>query len=146
MPLVVPAKPPEKYGRVLRRYDRDAALPIRFTGYDTSVVSQPIEMHGRVAPTLFFPPGREAAAHRATRLGWRDETEAFGAHVRGEPDPRVRPAPPAPTPEPTAEETRPPAPGLGAVRAPALTGPDTGMAPLPAGLTRIKRSPSAAKR
>lgn len=145
MPLVVPAKPPDpaSYGRVLRRYDRDPGLPIRFSGYDVSIVSKPIEAHGRVAPTLFFPKGKEAAAQRATRLGWRDETESFAAHVRGEPDPLgVRPAPPE-TRAPQAPE--PP-------RAPVSAGPapldesDTPTAMHLPGLTRVaKRTPKAVR-
>lgn len=78
---VKPVPPPDRstWTRVLRRYDRDPRLPWRLASYDLNVEARPVEMHGTVAPTVFVPPGREEAARRATRLGWRDETEAFSA-------------------------------------------------------------------
>lgn len=140
MPLVVAKPPPDPgtYGRVLRRYDRDASLPIRFSGYDVSVTAKPIEAHGRVAPTLFFPKGKDASAHRATRLGWKDETESFAAHLRGEPDPLGK-RPDASPPSTALPETgtKDDAPALGAMPAP------DGMESLPAGVRPVrKRSPS----
>lgn len=78
---VQPVSPPDRstWTRVLRRYDRDPRLPWRLASYDLNVQARPVEMNGTVAPTVFVPPGREEAARRATRLGWRDETEAFSA-------------------------------------------------------------------
>lgn len=144
MPLVPVTPPnPDAYGRVLRRYDRDARLPIRFAGYDVNLTSRPVEAHGRVAPTLFFPKGKEAAAHRATRLGWKDETESFRAHLRGEPAPGAKPTPPVgQTPSPGEVATKPAAAPIGEMNA----APETrapGMAPMP-GIRPVKRRPSGA--
>lgn len=94
---VVPVDPPDRstWSRVLRRYDRDPRLPWRVTSYDVNVEAQPVSLNGRIAPTIFVPHGREAAAHRATRLGWIDETEAWdramsqSAPVEAAPEPLV---------------------------------------------------------
>lgn len=87
-------EPPEPgtYERVLRRTDRDPALPWRFATYDVSLTARPIRMHGVLAPTLFFPPGRGTAADRAMKLGWRDVTKEWGQwllHGDAPPPPQV---------------------------------------------------------
>ena len=68
---------PGTYGRVLRRYDRAAHLPLRFASYDVNIVAVPAELNGTMAATLFFPCGKEIAAQRALRLGWQDETDLW---------------------------------------------------------------------
>lgn len=123
-------QPPEPgtYGRVLRRYDRKADLPIQFNGYDVTLRSKPIEAHGVVAATLFFPPKKTTAALRAGKEGWKDETEAFAAHVRGEPKPLGR-KPRVTTPPPPPEvpgETKPKAPGMTKPTPDAAIGPAPG--------------------
>lgn len=67
------------YSRVLRRYDRDPrhAHQMRFASYDVNLRAVAATMNGVTAPTLFFPLGKEHAADRATRVGWRDETAAW---------------------------------------------------------------------
>lgn len=87
--------------RILRRYDRDLRIPQQFVGYDCVVKARVVELGGKKAHTLFFPEGKEAAAHRASRVGWIDETAAL-----------TGPAP--------AQATKPPAPGLGAKPAPEI--------------------------
>lgn len=104
MPGVQPPDP-STYSRVLRRYDRDPRLTLRYATYDVNLQSKPVEMWGRVASTLFVPPGKETAALRATRLGWHDETESFAAFLAGAPDPKAKPKPPpVPTEVPEADE------------------------------------------
>lgn len=92
MPRIRPITPPapETYGRVFRRYDRAAWMPLRFVGYDVSLAAAPVDMFGVVACTLFFPPGKNAAADRALRYGWKDETARWRAFVAGEVDPVLR--------------------------------------------------------
>lgn len=107
-PVAPPA--PETYGRVLRRYDRAPGFPARFASYDVNLKSIPVEMDGRVARTLFFPRGKEAAAARACKVGWLDVTERWAAFLRGEPLATTRRAPatsiPASAPA-TSTATRP---------------------------------------
>lgn len=69
------------YSRVLRRYDRDPrhAHQMRFASYDVNLRAVAAAMDGVTAPTLFFPLGKEHAADRATRVGWKDETAAWHA-------------------------------------------------------------------
>jgi hypothetical protein len=76
-PVEIPA--PSTWSRVLRRYDRDPRLPFVFAGYDCRVTAKPIEVNGVIAPTLFFPLGKEEGAKRAVRLGWIDETDKVRA-------------------------------------------------------------------
>ena len=76
-PVEIPA--PSTWSRVLRRYDRDPRLPLVFAGYDCRVVAKPVDVGGVVAPTLFFPLGKEEGAKRAIRLGWIDETDKVRA-------------------------------------------------------------------
>lgn len=89
MPKVRPVTPPDvaTIGRVLRRYDRAPWLPLVFAGYDCRVSAVPAECYGVVAATLFFPPGRDVAADRALRYGWRDESARYRAWRAGEADP-----------------------------------------------------------
>lgn len=70
---------PGTYHRVLRRYDRDPrhAHQQHFVSYDVSLRAVAAEMGGKVAMTLFFPKGKDAAAHRATRQGWVDCTQEW---------------------------------------------------------------------
>jgi hypothetical protein len=86
--IVLDTPPPVgSFGRVLRRYDRDpAGAPPRFASYSTHIKSKRIVLDGRCAFTLFFPKtsAGNAAAHRATRLGWKDETEAYMASINDE--------------------------------------------------------------
>ncbi|MBU6287606.1 MAG: hypothetical protein KGS10_05535 [Chloroflexi bacterium] len=89
----VPPPPPESYAHVMRRYDRHASMPLVFATYDLRLTAKPVDMHGQVAPTLFFPAGSELSVVRARRLGWVDETEAFRRHVRGEAPIGKKPAP-----------------------------------------------------
>lgn len=141
MPRLRLADPPEPgtYGRVLRRYDRDPMLQIRLSAYDANVKSRPIEMFGVAAPTLFMPPGKNAAADRALKIGWKDETEAWAAHLAGEPDPRAKPAAPSPgkVEDPPVEETKPAAPS-------AVRESPSGIEPLP-GLSPVNRKRNAAR-
>ena len=67
---------PDTYNRVLRRYDRDPrhAHQMRFASYDVNLRAVAADMDGVVAPTLFFPHGKETAADRALRVGWREAT------------------------------------------------------------------------
>lgn len=84
---------PTTYGRVLRRTDRDVRLAanMRYASYDCNLPAiATTHPDGVEALTLFFPEGKEAAAHRATRLGWVDVTESWRAED-------------APTPEPVEE-------------------------------------------
>ena len=67
------------YSRVLRRYDRSPDIPMRFASYDVNLNSRSEVLEGKRALTLFFPPGKENAAARATKLGWIDETERWNA-------------------------------------------------------------------
>lgn len=80
---------PGTYNRVLRRYDRDPryAHQQRFASYNVNLRAVAAEMDGQVAMTLFFPPGKETAAARATRVGWIDCTEAWMAMLAGPPVP-----------------------------------------------------------
>lgn len=98
MPAVQPVAPPprEQWVRVLRRYDRDPRLPWRIAGYDVNLQAKPVAMHGRIAPTVFFPPGKDAAAHHACVLGWKDETAEFLAFLGGAPAPVKAGVPPVP--------------------------------------------------
>jgi hypothetical protein len=71
---------PETFGRVLRRTDRDVRLAanMRFSSYDVSLAAVAVEHpDGVQALTLFFPVGKDSAAHRATRLGWVDVTDEW---------------------------------------------------------------------
>tara|TARA_R110000824_G_scaffold63911_1_gene167504 strand:- start:301 stop:744 length:444 start_codon:yes stop_codon:yes gene_type:complete len=71
---------PQSYGRVLRRTDRDVCLAanMRYSSYDCSLPALAVEHpDGIKALTLFFPEGKNAAAHRATRLGWVDVTASW---------------------------------------------------------------------
>jgi hypothetical protein len=79
-PVEIPA--PSTWSRALRRYDRDPRLPLVFAGYDVRVTAKPVEVNGVVAPTLFFPLGKEEGAKRAVRLGWIDATHEVQAEVR----------------------------------------------------------------
>lgn len=72
----------QPYGRVLRRYDCSPKLAMRYCGYDVSLKSAAHELNGKVALTLFFPPGKENAADRARKLGWVDETEAWNLQYK----------------------------------------------------------------
>lgn len=72
----------EPYGRVLRRYDRAPTVSLRYCGYDVSLKSSPHELEGKVALTIFFPPGKDAAADRARKLGWVDETEKWNLQYK----------------------------------------------------------------
>jgi hypothetical protein len=139
MPTIRPVEPPAPgtYGRVLRRYDRDPMLQIRFSAYDANIKAKPVEMFGRVAATLFFPPGRDAAALRATKVGWVDETDAWTAHVAGLPAPsRVKPSAPGEAkPEAPIEQTRPNAPS-------AVRDNPEGVEPVP-GLAPVARKRAA---
>lgn len=80
---------PKTYERVLRRYDRDPrhAHQIRYVGYDVSLRAVAAELDGVTAPTLFFPRGKSAAVHRATRVGWVDETEKWNIAIARQLDP-----------------------------------------------------------
>jgi hypothetical protein len=114
MPIAVLDQPPAigSYGRVLRRYDLDPSTARRrFVSYSVHLISLRCELGGRIAFTLFFPDNHKgaAAAHRATRLGWTDETLAWSAEneVRAaRTPPRRKPAAPeaAPAPEPTLDD------------------------------------------
>ena len=92
----VEAPPRDTYGRALRRYDRDPRLPWRFATYAVNLVAKPVNVNGVVAPTLFFPATTQgaAAAQRAQKMGWKDETEALHAHEAAVA--AHVPAPPAP--------------------------------------------------
>ena len=86
------ATAPESFGRVLRRTDRDVRLAanMRYTSYDVNLSALDVEHPDGVrALTLFFPTGKDAAAHRATRLGWVDVTEKW---TGDEPSPPVEAA------------------------------------------------------
>jgi len=54
---------------------------IHYTGYDVALRAVAADLDGEVAPTLFFPKGKNAAAHRATRLGWTDVTERWNEQI-----------------------------------------------------------------
>ena len=82
---------PSEFSRVLRRYDRDPRVQLRFSGYDCTVRSMVVELGGVSAPTLFFPVDKEAAAERATFVGWKDETAAWHAEHGGPPRPSIKP-------------------------------------------------------
>lgn len=66
---------PDNFSFVLRRYDRNANLALRFVCYGENTVSRSIELDGVVAPTIFLKT--KPARDRATKLGWKDETEIF---------------------------------------------------------------------
>jgi hypothetical protein len=119
----------------LRRYDRKADLQLRHNGYDVNLVSVAVEMNGVVAATLFFPLGKDASAKRATRFGWKDETEAWGRHLRGDPPPAK--VPPVAETKSASPVTRSPVPER-------VTRPESADAPvsLP-GLSKVARKPRA---
>ena len=81
MPVVTPVQipNPQTWSRALRRYDRDPRHPYLFSGYDCAVKAKPVEIEGTLAPTLFFPLGKEESAKRAAKLGWIDETDRVRA-------------------------------------------------------------------
>lgn len=91
---------PTNYGRVLRRTDRDVRLSanMRYASYDVNLRAIAVEHpDGVQALTLFFPSGKDAAAQRATRLGWVDVTDAW----------RRKPASPDPDPVSVQEASVP---------------------------------------
>lgn len=80
---------PETYARVLRRTDRDVRLAanMRYSSYDCNLPAISTKHpDGVEALTLFFPVGKEAAAHRATRLGWVDVTDSWRAETTPSPE------------------------------------------------------------
>lgn len=105
MPAVRPVEipPVSQWCKVLRRYDRDPRLPWRYASYDCNIVAKPIDFNGKVAPTLFFPVGKEHAALRAMKEGWRDETIPFLRVLNGEPVPEPIKVKSEPEPEPIAQ-------------------------------------------
>jgi hypothetical protein len=64
---------------VLRRYDRDAHLPLLMVGYTEQVTAVPIELGGISAPTLFLQSVH--TRNRALKMGWKDETDRYNAHA-----------------------------------------------------------------
>jgi len=89
MPDTMTLPDPDTYNRVLRRYDRDPrhAHQMRYASYDVNLRAVAADLDGVVAPTLFFPPGKEAAADRALRVGWRDATADWNRALGRKPDP-----------------------------------------------------------
>jgi len=81
---------PNTYGKVLRRTDRDPRLAhqIRYVGYDVTLRAVAAELDGKTAPMIFFPEGKDAAAHRATRLGWVDVTDKWNEAIGRKLDPQ----------------------------------------------------------
>jgi hypothetical protein len=79
-----------------------------------NLVAKPVELNGVVAPTIFFPAtaaGR-AAASRACKLGWKDETAAFDTCAQASAVPAAHQAP-----EGTAQASAVPAAQASAVPA-----------------------------
>jgi hypothetical protein len=103
---------PTTYGRVLRRTDRDVRLAVnmRYASYDCNLPAiATTHPDGVEALTLFFPEGKEAAAHRATRLGWVDVTESWRAEEAPSPEPveEVRDAAPSAVAETSTSKATP---------------------------------------
>lgn len=97
-------EPPEAFGRVLRRTDRDLrnAHMQRVPGYDYTARGMAIEHpDGVQATTIFFPEGKDAAADRATKIGWIDCTALWKNGPLPEPPEKIEDEPPPL--EPTAE-------------------------------------------
>lgn len=70
---------PGTYGRVMLRrdYDPRSAHQQIYTAYDVSLRAVAAELGGEVCTMIFFPIGKDAAAHRASRLNWIDCTAAW---------------------------------------------------------------------
>lgn len=83
MPAIQSAPPePGTYRYVLQRYDKAPTQSIRFVGYDEVAQARAIELDGRVAQTLFLRSRNTYL--RARKLGWRDVTARWFAHLAGE--------------------------------------------------------------
>jgi len=67
------------YIGVLRRYDRNCRLPIRFQTYGENIHSRAIFIDGQVAHTLFVQ--EKSSIRRAERFGWKDETKRWEQHL-----------------------------------------------------------------
>lgn len=83
---------PDSFKFVMRRYDRNHSLALRFVCYGENTVSRAINLDGIIAPTLFL--NTEPARDRAKKLGWKDETSSFRVGPQGVslsvPDKKVR--------------------------------------------------------
>ena len=80
MPAISKEPPKEgTYKFVMRRYDLACIQPQAWSTYDEATQSRAITFNGVEAQTLFLRD--QAGAIRARRLGWKDETDQWMAHI-----------------------------------------------------------------